>query len=112
MSWSNHSVQRQESDSAGELIEVRWTGDGPTVVRVDLLPPAHRQAQHLGPHVQVGGALDPPHEVTDRPELQGNPHHSLGLRLVEERTSEGAADPVKYLELVVTLNSHCWASRS
>ena len=76
-------------------------------MRVDLLPPPHRQAHHLGPHVQVGGALDPPHEVTDRPELQGNPHHSLGLRLVEERTSEGAADPVKYLELVVTLNSHC-----
>ena len=101
VSWSNHSVHRHSEESAGRgnmrgVLE-SW---GPlTVLWEDLLSPPHGQPDQLGLHIELVRALEPAHQLANSPELQGNSNHPLSIRLMEQRTTEGAANPRHYLIL-------------
>ena len=84
--------ERKYERSVGEL--------GPlTVLWEDLLSPPHGQPDQLGLHIELVRALEPAHQLANSPELQGNSNHPLSIRLMEQRATEGAANPRHYLIL-------------
>ena len=91
------STDRPHSPLEGQRLLGCSVIQRPTVLRVDVLPPTHRQPHNLGLQVHVGRALEPIHHVADTPELQGYSDRPLSLCLVEQRSSEGAANSVENL---------------